>query len=109
MKNNFEQFKNFNYKAIDIEFSDEFKTFDIIQDEILLNYFFLHSNENDYDKYLEEMSNFEIIRSNKFNVSTKGMSEQIKKNGLLLIWNAGSFILGLIFPLKIFLFNFFVL
>ena len=82
MNNNFEQFKNFNYKAKGIQFSDDFDTFDITQDEIFLTYFFLPSDEKDYDKYIEEMQKFEIIRNNKFNTTTKGMSEQIEKNGL---------------------------
>ena len=82
MNNNFEQFKNFNYKAKGIEFTDEFPTFDIVKDEILLTYFFLPLDENDYNKYLEEVKQFEIIKNIKFNTSTKGMAEIIEKDGL---------------------------
>ena len=82
MNNNFEQFKNYNYKAKGIEFSDEFPTFDIVKDEILLTYFLLPSDEDDYKKYLEEVKQFEIIKNVKFNTSTKGMAEIIEKDGL---------------------------
>ena len=53
MNNNFEQFKNYNYKANGIDFTDEFEIFDILKDEVMLTHFFLPLDDNDYDKYQE--------------------------------------------------------
>ena len=82
MNKNFEQFKNYNYKAKGIDFTDDFDTFDVVKDEILLTYFFLPTDNIDYDKYLEELNKFEIVKNDKFNTTTKGMAEIIQKDGL---------------------------
>ena len=82
MNNNFEQFKNYNYKANGIDFTDEFEIFDILKDEVMLTHFFLPLDDNDYDKYQEVLKQFEIKRNIKFNSTTKEIAELIKKHGM---------------------------
>ena len=82
MNKNYEQFKNYNYKAKCIDFTDDFETFDVIKDEALLTYFFLPSDKDDYDKYIKEMNKFEIVKNDKFNTSTKSMAQAIEEDGL---------------------------
>jgi len=80
MNNNFEIFKNYNYKTNGIEFYNDFPTLYREKDEIMLTYFFLPLD--DLEKYMEIYNSFEEIRSIKFNKDTKEMSDLIIKNGL---------------------------
>ena len=82
MNNNFELFKNYNYKNNGIEFYNDFPSLYREKDEIMLTYFFLPLDDDDLDKYMEIYTSFEEIRNIKFNKTTKEMSDLINKNGI---------------------------
>ena len=81
LESNYEQLKNFNSKNIGITFGDQFNL-DTGEEEVMLSYFFLPLEKNDYDKYQEESSQLEILRNTKFNESSKKFLDLIKNNDL---------------------------
>ena len=87
MNNNYEQFKNYNYKSSGIEFYNDFPSLYRDKDEILLTYFMLPLEEDDFTNYLEELKLFEDIREKKFNTSTEQFSKLIKNNSLDIFLN----------------------
>ena len=82
MNNNYEQFKNYDYKSSGIEFYNDFPSLYRNEDEILLTYLMLPLEEDDFKNYLDELNLFEDIREKKFNTSTEKFSELIKNNSL---------------------------
>ena len=87
MSNNYEQFKNYNYKSCGIEFYNDFPSLYRDKDEILLTYLMLPLEEDDFKNYLEELKMFEDIREKKFNTSTEQFSKLIKNNSFDIFLN----------------------
>ena len=87
MGNNYEQFKNFNYKSYGIEFYNDFPSLYRDKDEILLTYLMLPLEEDDFKNYLEELKLFEDIKEKNFSNSTDKFSELIKNNSLDIFLN----------------------
>ena len=80
--NNFELFKKFDFKNSGISFFTEFPTLAESGGQIMLKYFFLPLDNEDYKKYLEESKIFDKIRENKFRSNPSELSKLIKENGL---------------------------
>jgi hypothetical protein len=81
LENNYEQLKIFNYNNIGITFGDQFNL-DTGEEEVMLSYFFLPLDKNDYNNYKEESAQLEILRNSKFNDSSKKFIDMIKKNDI---------------------------
>ena len=81
LENNYEQLKIFNYNNIGITFGDQFNL-DTGEEEVMLSYFFLPLDKNDYNIYKEESAQLEILRNSKFNDSSKKFIDMIKNNDI---------------------------
>ena len=81
LSNNFEEFKNYNFEKVGIDFIKEFSTSKQTQsNEMMLTHFFLPLDEEDYKKYLEELKLF--IKNNNFDLDQKEIGDSIKKDGI---------------------------
>ena len=80
MDNNYELFRNFNFKKHGFDFYEEFSLYN--KNEAILHYLFLPLEEDDYQKYLQELNFFELIRNDQFKLTVKELGEIIQKDGL---------------------------
>ena len=82
----YEEFLNFDFKKYHIDFYKEFD-FDNKnekKEQELLNYYMIPLDDNDtYQRYMHQFSDFELTRKNQFNLSkTKDYADFIKTNGI---------------------------
>ena len=78
MNNNYEHFKKYDYKKVGIDFLKEFNIEK--QDKIMLSYYFLPLEEDNYKNYLEEESLF--ASNNDFDPSRKEIADYIARDGI---------------------------
>ena len=82
----YEEFLNFDFKKYHIDFVKEFD-FDNKnekKEQDMLNYYMIPLDDNDtYQRYMHQFSDFELTRKNQFNLSkTKDYADFIKTNGI---------------------------
>ena len=82
LNNNFEEFKVFDFKENFVDFLKEFDTSSDEENNYFLTYFFLPLDDDDYNKYSEEMQLFDIYQKNSFKTGTNDLTELIKKYGI---------------------------
>ena len=84
LKNNdFEEFRNYDFKNNGIEFYEDFqneKDEKSKKDDIMLTFFFLPSDPSDYEKYNLILNSF--IKTDNFNQEEKELENQLDKFGL---------------------------
>ena len=80
--NNFELFKKFDFKNSGINFYKDFPSLNEGGAQLVLTYFFLPLNDDDYKKYLDGVKLFEEIKDNNYNSEPKKFSNFISENGL---------------------------
>ena len=80
MNSNFEDFQKFEFRKVGIDFIDEFslKKEDKKNEEVMLTYFFLPLDEEDYKKYLEQSKLF--LQNINFDLNNKDIANCIKKD-----------------------------
>ena len=86
--NNFEEFKNFEFEKCGLNFYKELQG-NKKSGDIMLTYFFLPSDKEDFKKYEDILDAF--MKNSNFNENNKGLENLLDKNGLdlflLLIFN----------------------
>ena len=82
MNSNFEAFQKYDFNKIGIDFINEFslKKEDNKSEDVMLTYFFLPLDEENYKNYLEQSKLF--LQNIKFDLNNKDISNCIKKDSL---------------------------
>ena len=83
MNNNFDEFKIYDFKENWVDFLKDFDSdSDVDDNNNYLTYFFLPLDDDDYEKYSEELNLFDMFQKNKFCSATNELSKLIEKYGI---------------------------
>ena len=82
MKNNFEEFKSYDFNENYIDFLNEFVSVSDEEYNSFLLYFFLPLDDNDYSYYNKLKELFCIYQKNNFKTEKNELSKKIKEFGI---------------------------